>query len=545
MPYTLKKIVFSLLFIILVIFQTLPVIRSGLNYSYGIGFWGPSGHDGVWHLSLINHISNPFSINHPTFFGHKLTNYHPFYDILISLISRFTHIDSSLLLFQISPVILTCLLIILSYKLGKLLTSSSLGGYYLVFLNIAASSFGWIIPLLTKGVFGGESYFWAMQSISTQLNPPYSLSLIFILLFLILLYKGKYPLLLCFLVIITPITKAYGGLVIFIYFTLHTIHQRRYLKIFLISTIMSLSLFFYYNPLSTKLLVFQPFWFINSMLSSPDRLYIPKLASFINTSISSNRFDFRFYIIEFIGLLLFVVGNYSWRLIGFLSLKTKNINLINIALTVLVCTIIPVLFIQNGTAWNTIQFMYYGLFLSNILLAYYLVKRHNLILITIIFITTIFANIDTLIWSTGNPAPAAIPLAEKKALDYLKNQPGNVVLTYPYNPYIKSKFNKTPLPLYAYETTAYVSAYSHKYTYIEDEMNLNISGYDYSFRLQESTKFFNLTSIFEDRGFLINNLIDYIYIANIYDQPFYPDLTNLGITKIYEKDNVLIYKVIR
>ena len=40
-----------------IISQSLTTIRSGLLYSYGMGFWGSNGHDGVWHLSLINSLA--------------------------------------------------------------------------------------------------------------------------------------------------------------------------------------------------------------------------------------------------------------------------------------------------------------------------------------------------------------------------------------------------------------------------------------------------------------------------------------------------------
>ena len=53
----IKKIIFSILFLICLFIQVLPVLRSGLKSDNGISFWGPNGHDGIWHLSLINHMT--------------------------------------------------------------------------------------------------------------------------------------------------------------------------------------------------------------------------------------------------------------------------------------------------------------------------------------------------------------------------------------------------------------------------------------------------------------------------------------------------------
>ncbi len=130
-----QKIIFSLVFLICFLFQILTVFRSGLNYDYGIGFWGPNGHDAVWHLSLINHIANPFKIKLPIYSGELLNNYHPFYDILIALFSKITFINSSIWYFQIFPILSTIILLVTSYKIGYKITNKFSGGLILIFLN--------------------------------------------------------------------------------------------------------------------------------------------------------------------------------------------------------------------------------------------------------------------------------------------------------------------------------------------------------------------------------------------------------------------------
>jgi hypothetical protein len=127
----------------------------------------------------------------------------------------------------------------------------------------------------------------------------------------------------------------------------------------------------------------------------------------------------------------------------------------------------------------------------------------------------------------------------------LSQQPPGIVLTVPYDAYLKKHFFQDPLPLYAYETTAYVSAYSRQITFLEDEMNLQNSGLDITSRRQSSLMFFENKNIFQDRGFLINNKIDYIYIAGLQKEYINLDTVNLYLQKIFENDDSLIYRVQR
>jgi hypothetical protein len=145
----------------------------------------------------------------------------------------------------------------------------------------------------------------------------------------------------------------------------------------------------------------------------------------------------------------------------------------------------------------------------------------------------------------GKIPPAALFTDELKALDFLSQQPPGTVLTVPYDRYLRSSFTSTPIPLYAYETTAYVSAYSKHPTFLEDEMNLNNSGYQYDSRRQSSIAFFQQKNIFQDRGFLVNNQIDYIYITGLQREIFPLSISDLFLDKIFDNNYSLIYKVQR
>ena len=530
-----KKIIFLIVFIICFFIQIIPVIRSGLLYEYGIGFWGPNGHDGIWHLSLINHISNPLKINLPIFAGETLKNYHPFFDILIAYLSKITLISSSIWLFQLFPIISTLLFLYFSFKLGQKLTGNFSGGLILMFLNSMNNSFGWIVTLIRSGSFNGESLFWAMQPTSNQLNPPYLLSILIILI-LIYLLKSQNPkkIFIFLLIIFLPIIKVYSAIPAFIIFAFYTLKNKKYLSTFIFSLFFATLLFFLYNSSSSSLVKFQPFWFTNSMIESIDRFYWPQLVSFLH---SPN--ILKFALAEIIAIIIFLIGNFAFRLLAFKEiLKEKSL-----LISIIICTLIPLFFIQKGTSWNTIQFLYYALFLANIPLSLYLSKHPKLTYLIILL--NFLPLIGSLPNFTGKIPPTAISKSEIEALSFLKSEPKGTVLTYPYDAYLRKSFPRTPIPIYSYETTSYVSAYSKQTTFLEDEMNLENSGYNWRPRRLESENFFSQKNIFADRGFLVNNQIDYLYLPKIYLTKTPLFLSELSIKNIFENQEIIIYRVNR
>lgn len=549
-----QKIILGVVFGLSFIFQLLPVIFNAFNYGYGLSFWGSNGHDAIWHLSLINHLVNPFKITLPILSGHILKNYHPFFDILIAFLAFVTRLPSTLWYFQLFPIFSTFLFLATSFLIGKKICKNFYGGLLLLFLNSFANSFGWIVTLWRSGQIGGESLFWAMQSASNQLNPPFLLSLVFINFLLLLLldnkdkikFKNLYILL---ILLLTPITKAYAGVVAYSLLGLYSLVQIKKTKAYLYLTLLSLPLAYFifgiYNSTSASLFIFKPFWFTNSLIESPDRLYLPFLANARYTLESSGRIGPRLVALYLISIGLFYLGNFAFRLLGLLSLKTfKNSLKLPLFLTILLTALIPLFFIQKGTSWNTIQFLYYSLFLANIFLTYFLINLKNTffkkILLIVIISSTLLSNYESLSRYLSHPSPSVLPNYEIEALSFLKKQAKGIVLTYPYDKYAKQGL-KTPLPLYLYETTAYVSAFSGHQVFLEDEMNLEITDYDWQPRLVDEKLFFSTDNQFFARGFLINNQIDYIYLVN--QQSFLLDPFKLQVDLIYDNGNVKIYRV--
>jgi hypothetical protein len=147
--------------------------------------------------------------------------------------------------------------------------------------------------------------------------------------------------------------------------------------------------------------------------------------------------------------------------------------------------------------------------------------------------------------------PALVPSGEIEALNFLRNQPDGVVLTYPYDP-LKAKEAEVnpPRPLYLYDSTAYVSAYSGKTTFLEDQVNLDITGYDWKSRLIEVQKWQLEPNQAKAREFLKKNNIKYVYWLKgdkryLYatEQRVFIGDQQLGLIKIFENLEVNIYQV--
>jgi hypothetical protein len=555
------------------IILSLTMIRSGSVYQFGIGFWGPNGHDGIWHLSLINQLQKSIPPQNPIYSGSILQNYHWGFDFLAAILGKILAIDTTFVYFKLLPIVLGLSIGFLSFYLAKKVTKNDRIAILFTLLNFFAGSFGWIYTLFKNHQIGGESLFWSMQSVSTLLNPPYALSLIFLLIGLILWVKNKNSnntlLAICNGLIFGTLAgiKVYAGILIGLtivtYWFINLVKTKKILNyhfwVWISTAIISFFILFSLGALkNSTLLEFKPLWFTHSMIESIDKFYLPTIAS-LRMNLSQNFFSIKLPVLIFIEICLigiFLIGNMGMRFLGLwtIIIKTvkKQLNDFDFLMIIFMffSFLIPQLFIQKGTAWNTIQFFYYFLFISNFFFAQFIFNTFkqknikNYIFIFLIFILSVLTSYATIKDYLGNPPPAAIPLKEVEALNFLKNQSDGYVLTYPYDKYKKDKLNlSTPIPVYLYETTAYVSAFSKKETFLEDEMNLDITGFNWKQRLTDEEKFFSSTDKFFARGFLINNNIDYIYLVN--DQNFSLSIFDLQIDEIFNNGQVRVYKTRR
>ncbi|MCX6724603.1 MAG: hypothetical protein NTV20_00680, partial [Candidatus Shapirobacteria bacterium] len=290
-----------------------------------------------------------------------------------------------------------------------------------------------------------------------------------------------------------------------------------------------------------------------TMLTFTDRLGWLKLSDARQVYATTHQW-LKWFLAEGLALFIFLIGNLGTRFLGGFKLITwlKNFRRTQAwEKTILGCLlaslIAPLLFIQKGTPWNSLQFFYYFLFFSGLLTALwlgeFLKKKANsvkIIILLIIIGITLPTTWGTLKHYLPLRAPSRISFDELEALDFLRGQPEGIVLTYPHDYQARTRA-EAPKPLYIYETTAYVSAFANKQTFLEDEMNLEIIQVDWKPRRVLEETFFQTNNEGWAKAFLEENKIKYLYLVD--NQKFMVGESQIGLKKIFENGNVRIYEV--
>lgn len=533
---------------------SLTMVRSGLIYDFGYGFWGANGHDGIWHIALAESLARGLFDN-PVFAGSALQNYHLGFDLLLALINQVTKLPINYLYFQILPSIFAVLIGFLTYKFVYSWKHSTYHALLATFFVYFSSSFGFIVTFLRNGTITGESMFWSSQSLSTLVNPPFALSLIFLLSGLVFLLKYQkthttyYILLSTLFFGLLIFVKVYAGLLILaglfaagVYeFFLH--HRSYILHLFFWTSVVSSLLFFPFIDLKSGGLAWQPFWFLETLMSYSDRLGWERFYSAM-TTYKMGGLWFKAIVAYGMSFVIFLVGNLGIRIVGFRYFKKIKLDWVNVFIFTILffAVIIPMLFVQKGTPWNTIQFFYYFLFFFAIL-AGISMKKRLLILVLPFAMVGVWATLQHYLPSMPQ---AKISTQEIEALNFLENQPQGIVLTYPFDQYkAKEAEVNPPRPLYFYDSTAYVSAYSKKQVFLEDEVNLNIMGYDWKGRREDVLWFISNLDPGKGREFLRSNKIKYLYLVKE-NSPLIGEYIRLGesdleLKKLFENEKVIIY----
>jgi len=506
---------------------SLVMVKSGLVYSFGAGFWGPNGHDGIWHIALAQSLARG-NFEMPTFAGEAIKNYHLGFDVLLAILNKITSIPVSTLYFQILPPIFALLVGFLTYKFVYLWTKSEKASLLSTFFVYFGGSMGFLIG-------NGESTFWSQQAISTLINPPFALSLVIILLGLISLLKKKWLLAGVLFGVLVQV-KIYAGLLI-----LGGLLVSKNYKAFLTALAISLALFLPFNRNPQGLIVYQPFWFLETMMQLTDRVGWVRFGEAM-VNYKAGGIYLKAILAYGAAFVIFIIGNFGTRIL-FLTKKVKldSLNLFFYSI-IAAGVIIPMFFLQKGTPWNTIQFLYYSLFFSGILAGITLAKANNYLLAGVLILTiptTVLTLKDAYIPSRP---PAKVSTEELSALSFLRSKPDGVVLTYPFDRLkTKEAEGNPPRPLFLYESTAYVSAYANKPVFLEDEVNLDITGYDWKTRRSEIEDWYKEPDEKKAREFLKKNNIKYIYW--IKGQRGLLGESQLGIEKIFENKEVDVFMV--
>ena len=568
-PNIIYKKAFILVFLIGITGMVAVNAPSGMPYKDGVYFWSSHGHDGVWHLALMEQMKlDVFPFQNPELAGAKLQNYHFFVDLLMSEFSRLFYFSSLDIYFRFMPVLFAVLLGLGSFIFVRAWSRSETAGIWAMFFTYFAGSFGYLLYIPTHGSLGGESIFWVSQTQSVLGNPPHAAAFLIttVFLFCFLKYLQTRKLFFFFLCIILGGAviefKVYagmlilGGLLLAGIFELFLRRKFQILFLFLLTFFVSFIIYFPNSKNSQDFLLWQPWWFIRTMVVAPDRLNWIDLELRRQTYIVEDNWK-RVVQVEATAFLIFLLGNLGMRFVGFWAYFKKikegifknTFNLFFLSITT-ASFFIPVFFLQKGVAWNTIQFNQYFLlffgFLAAIsvveLLSYFKNKSLKYLISVLIIILAIPTQLGLLWQFYSNPALSKVSYQEINALNFLKRVSSDaVILTAPFSKYERDKYGMPPVPISVWYDTGYVPAFSGKKTLISDEEQVNIMGYRIDKLLEDRLMAFGSEDHNEMNSFLKKYRIDYIYLA--WDQKIATDSSYLNADLVFENKDTKIYKV--
>ncbi len=571
---------------------------SSFPFKDGHLYWSSQGHDGLWHVAIIEIIKKSFPAYNPLFAGEKLFNYHYFVDVVIAEFNRlfpfFTSLD---LYFRYFSFLTSFLMGLAAYSLLTTWTKNKLIGFLGIFFTYFVGSFGYMVLVIQgRGFFGGETIFWAAQGNTIIGNMPHAICYFLLPVFFLSLHhylktKKKLFFLNCFLLggflvgfKVSAGVVLFAGLAVASFFSIFLKQNR---GIILLTGLIGLSNFLSFKAITKggeSLLMFLPWWFIRTMIVVPDRVNWLDLELRRQFYLARGGIRATLRIIEFetIAFFIFLVGNLGIRVLGFweiLKIFGKKIVFRNplqtsIFVTMLTGFLIPIFFVQKGVTYNLIQFMQYFLLLFGFYAAISLYNFLSLfksrvlkiVIFSVFFALSIPTVIGNLVEFYGKNPLAIVSNQEIEALSYLKNHTTekDIILTKPFNPYSRSLYKHQPWPIYAWDSTGYVSAYTGRQTYCTDEGQMRILAINPEERIKKANAFFGLEPVYDQNKnllhyfpadnipleqkaeFLEKENINFIYLRQEEtDEVQKETFARLGLEEIFRNEAVVIYKLPR
>lgn len=526
-----------------------PVLLNGISSEQGMWFYGVNEHDGLWHVALMKTLSTNFSEQIPTYSGYNLQGYHLLLDVLGTSFSQAFSINAIHLVFQIFPVFLSWLLLTSLLLLAMRIYKNFTDAWIVVCMFLFGGSLGYLVSLITQRNDSWESMFWAQQGISTMINLPFAFSLLGVITSLILFSeasKSKFS-----TMMIAPAfllgtfllgVKVYAGILMILSYGLWSLYRLRSEKkvsqFFFSSIMLSLGLFYIFPSLSRagNAFLFEPGWFIKTMMTSIDRVNVPQW------EIARLRYSSNILIVFMLwltGLIFFVIGNFGMKLFGIAGLaqaiKRKTDKDLYIVLLIVICSgiLFPIMFIQNGMSWNTIQFMYYSLALSCVGIPAFLQLMRldkKPIVIALLILISLPSTLQMLYTTTKNYQQKSharlMSRAELDALVFLENQKNGTVLS-------------------PYDESALIPAFTGKISYFADPTQAQILLLDYEQRRTELRRVF-IECMPENQliDLMKINDLTYVYLPKLRNPDCIKEFeSNQQLQEIYKNEQATIWRI--
>lgn len=524
---------------------------SGLDSNGRLKLIGGNSHDGLWHLALINSLKKSVPPENPIYANTKVQNYHYLTDIFVVISSKFTNISEIDLYFKIIEPFFIILFSSTAFLLISKLTNNKFFSYFGVLFIVLSGNLFYIAKLFYPSAYSNPSVFWVDEFVTKMVNPQLLFSYIVILtiLYLILVYEKISNYNFVFLVSILGASllgiKSYGFVIILLSLFLLILFQvikteYEFIKLTLGLAFAGLVFYLTSNISKGSIFILSPLWFIKSMFETPDHLAYSVWELKRQTYLQHNNY-LRIGQLYLEGLILFILGNLGGRLIGIFAIldkldKRKKTVVYLLSFISIVSIVLPLVFIQKGVAWNSIQFFYYAVLALGILTIitlhniYKHYKKIGIILAALIWFSLLPGIFYQATQYNPNQAQEFVSLGVLNGLNFLKGQPGGVVLLSP-------NFAQDSL----------VPAITGKTAFLADETILSIQLIDFNARKMEMESFFGDMNLDSKENFLKREGIKYIFLENnerssLFENKF-GNAGRLKINKIYSNREIVIYYV--
>lgn len=463
----------------------------------GLHFWGAHEHDGVWHVALAQVAFRHIPFSFPTFAGAHLSGYNYLLDVVIWMLSL-TGLSVWDLYFRILPFVWFCTFIYVLSKYAKMLHPDPLFKTILFFFIFFYSSFGFIIQLVRNGNIEGSSGIPTMQGALGMTNPQFMWSVVLLMALQLLLHHRTRVIYLFPVIFAILGLKIYALVPVCIVMAMSCLQLlwkhdwRRFSWQMLVGLLATISAYVVFYAGNKSGGIFFDFLAVpKQLIEDPQMWHQPDLVHQWYTLKQIGTIGPKYIQVVLQIIFYFLFFNFGVRLLFVIPLGyylyKKNTGTIYVrfvlTLLVIVSTLMPILFIQSGDWWNTIQFAYFGFLFASILLAdlTYLVWKRNRILGGIFIFGCVLmflpAQVDILTrFMFGKSSYIAIQ--EVGLLEKLGHMKQGTVLVQPFE-------QSTDDTLATTYDTAYVSALSGKVTYLADRKQLELLNIDYKSREME------------------------------------------------------------
>jgi len=533
-----------------IIFQSLPLYRSGIAIPQGFEFQEFSLHDSIWHIFLIDELKDHMPPRHPGFSGAYVHNYHYLLDLVIASIVKYLPLSTYEMYYRILPAFASAMMSLGVFVIAKKVFRSEATANIALGIALFSGNASWFVQFLRGPEFQFSSITFMLDPLINMMVNPHAVLVLPVMLggLIFLMHKeegvkeGGMLAALCFGVMIG--FKAWGGLLVTLALAaaavVMSVLKRDHSYWLVLGATVGIEMIIFlpvFDPQTAAGLVFIPGWTLKRMVEDPTRYNLPRYA-LLEQYYRADGNWLRLAQINVNEVFLYIFGNLWLRVLGVITIarmiKPLKASLIVIICMILGSLILPLLFNQGRMSYDIIQFGPYGLLLLGVFSSPFIWALASKApspsrLFLAFFLVLLFVPSNSQSIRDGlKVSQRVITNAELDIYRYLRLETpvDSRVLVYPSQ-------QNTSLAL--------VAALSHRTTYYSAETFIRITGEDYEGRRKKAVEFFNNNDPEKRRALITDSGMDYILLTK--EENERTNLAGINTTQVLTNDKLTLYRI--